>query len=323
MRLLYSIALSIVTKADAVHDYKNNWPIKIQLAHGYSIASWYNNYMSVRDYYLEHFNELPLEKQKHFATRMKYWFKDAQFDDFLAANEPSHDLVAVLANNDYSGVNNLEARRPFFEKYPELYGLEACLFRINRLLIEYGVDLREEFLKEFPREKLYGLCDNLMNDSDALAILSTYAVNVICLVENLFPRNDGIYNALTRRYLHAGQRPEFIYAYTHIILCMSDFYTKEIRGEDEDLAQLMLANCEQLITDHFDTTTLDTKLEYLVCAEIAHYRNEELRKKIDEECRAARENSPYVVDARKSEKYNTLAGAEHRNVLYIMSGLDY
>mgnify|MGYP007122066956 CR=1 FL=1 len=77
--------------------------------------------MSVRDYYLEHFNELPLEKQKHFATRMKYWFKDKSFDDFLKANEPSHDLAAVLANDNYSGVNNLEARKPFFEKYHGLY----------------------------------------------------------------------------------------------------------------------------------------------------------------------------------------------------------
>lgn len=279
--------------------------------------------MSVRDYYLEHFDELPLEKQKHFATRIKYWFKDSRFDDFLAANEPSHDLAAVLANNDYSGVNNLEARRPFFEKYPELYGLEACLFRINRLLIEYDVDLREDFLKEYPRERLYKLCNDLLQDDQALAALSTYAVNVICLTENLFSRNDGIYHALTRRFLHANQRPEFIYAYTHIILCMSDFYTKEIHGEDQDLAQLMLEKCEQLIADNYDAITLDVKLEYLVCAEMIHRRNEELRQKIDAECRAARENSPYVIDMRKSEKYNTLSGAEHRNVLYIMSGLDY
>lgn len=283
--------------------------------------------MSVRDYYLEHFNELPIEKQKHFATRMKYWFKDKSFDDFLKANEPSHDLAAVLANDNYSGVNNLEARKPFFEKYQGLYGLEACLFRINRLLIEYDVDLREDFLKEYPRERLYRLCDDLLQDDQALAALSTYAVNVICLTENLFPRDNGIYETLTQRYLKAEQRTEFIYAYTHIILCMSNFYTKEVRGKDWDLAQQMLAKCEQMIEDHFDEITIDTKLEFLVCCrinkEIFDYEPVYAYAGINKECKESLKDSPFVVDKRRPEKYNTLSGAEHRNVLYIMSGLDY
>ena len=283
--------------------------------------------MSVRDYYLEHFDEMTLEKQKHFATRMKYWFGDTSFNDFLAANEPSHDLAAVLANNDFSGVNNLEIRRPFFEKYPELYGLEACLFRINRLLIEYNVDLREDFLRLFSREKLYKLCDNLLLDDEALAALTTFAVNVICLTENLFPRNDGVYDALARRFLHAKQSQDFIYAYTHIILCMSNFYTQKVEGKDWDLAQRMLAECEELIINHFDEIPLDIKLEFLVCCRINkdRYDYEPIytQAKINQECKATLEKSPFVIDKRKSEKYNTLDGAEHRNVLYIMSGLDY
>lgn len=265
---------------------------------------------------------MSLEKQKHFATRIKYWFNDTQFNDFLAANEPSHDLAAVLANNDFSSANNLEARRPFFEKNPELYGLEACLFRINRLLIEYNVDLREDFLKLFPYEKLYKLCVDLLHDNEALSILSSYAVNVICLTENLFPRDDGIYAALCRRYLHAKQRAELIYAYTHIILCMSDYYTKEISGEQRDFALAMLKQSEVLISENYDDISLDIKLEFLVCAKMVGY-DSILREKINGECVAARDGSDYLVDGRKGEKYNTLDGAEHRNVLYIMSGLDY
>jgi len=284
--------------------------------------------MSVRDYYLEHFDELPLEKQKHFATRIKYWFKDSRFDDFLAANEPSHDLAAVLANNDYSGVNNLEARRPFFEKYPELYGLEACLFRINRLLIEYDVDLREDFLKIFSLDKLADLCHKLLHDYEAMITLSTYAVNVVGLSINLFGDRiyglDNRYDRLTRIYAQSlQQKADYIYAYTHIILCMSDYYTKEITGHYLQLAEIIMDHTEPIIKDYYNDISLDMKLEYLVCAEMTHRRNEELRQKIDAECRAARENSPYVIDTRKSEKYNTLSGAEHRNVLYIMSGLDY
>lgn len=281
--------------------------------------------MSVRDYYLEHFDEMTLEKQKHFATRMKYWFGDMQFNDFLAVNEPSHDLAAVLKNNDFSGVNNLEQRRPFFEKYEGLYGLEACLFRLNRLLIEYNVDLREEFLQLFPREKLYKLCDELVVDDEALVALSTYAVNVICLAERLFPRDGTILVALARRFLHMKQTPELVYAYTHYILCMSNFYTERILGEKWELAKRMLAESERLILDNFDNMTIDTKLEFLVCCRINHnddyYEPRLVLEKIRSECADSLKDSLFVIDSRAPSK-NTLGTAEHRNVLYIMSGLD-
>ena len=138
---------------------------------------------------------------------------------------------------------------------------------------------------------------------------------------------NGIYETLTQRYLKAEQRTEFIYAYTHIILCMSNFYTKEVRGKDWDLAQQMLAKCEQMIEDHFDEITIDTKLEFLVCCrinkEIFDYEPVYTYADINKECKESLKDSPFVVDKRRPEKYNTLSGAEHRNVLYIMSGLDY
>lgn len=274
--------------------------------------------MGVKDYYLEHFDELPLDKQKHFATRIKYWFRDARFDDFLTTHEPSHDLAAVLADNDYFGVNNFAARRPYFEKYAGLYGLEATLFRINRLLIEYDVDLREEFLQIYPRERLAQLCAELLDDTDALIALSTYAANVICLCDNLF-FDDGSSAQLAKKMLvRATQSVDFVYLYTHIILCMSHFYVRELTDEKLELSRQMLAKCAEIIEREYDDISLDMKLEFLVCCRMAKYQAK-VEAKIRNECDAVLTNSPFVTDTRKSEKYNTLAGAEHRNVLYIIA----
>lgn len=274
--------------------------------------------MGVKDYYLEHFDELPLDKQKHFATRIKYWFRDARFDDFLAAHEPSRDLAAVLVDNDYSGVNNFTARQSYFEKYVGLYGLEATLFRINRLLIEHDVDLREEFLRIYPREKLERLCAKLLNDTDALVTLSTYAANVICLCDNLFFDDNSSAQLAKKMLAQATQGVDFIYLYTHIILCMSHFYVRELTCEELELSRQMLTKCAEIIEREYDDISLDMKLEFLVCCRMTKYQAA-VETKISNECDAVLADFPFVTDARKSEKYNTLAGAEHRNVLYIMA----
>ena len=70
---------------------------------------------TVRDYYKEHFSELSYSKKFHFATRMKNWFKTDEYNEFLATNEPDHNLLSILQNNNYSGVVFYEARKPFFE----------------------------------------------------------------------------------------------------------------------------------------------------------------------------------------------------------------
>ncbi len=278
--------------------------------------------MSVQDYYLEHFDELPLDKQKHLATRLKYCLHEKRFDDFLVAHEPSHDLAAVLANNDYTSVNNYAARRKFFKKYPDLYGVEAALFRINRLLIEYQVDMRANFRQLYPLERLRQLCDDLLADQAALLALSTYAVNVICLSENLFPRRREVYAQLAEIFLNAEQQPDLIYAYTHIILCMSDYYVRMIPADWQTLGAKMLEKCEQLIMTSYDAISLDIKLEFLVCAKMIDFATD-LRTRIGQECDAILAQHAYLIDKRRTAKYNTLAGAEHRNVLYMLSGLDH
>ena len=280
--------------------------------------------MTVREYYYQHFDELFPDKQFHFATRIKNYFHTDDFRDFFASYMPSQDLAALLADNDFSHVNKIDIRRPYFEKYSCLYGIDAALFRVNHLLKEYNVDLREKLLEPVPLERLYDLADALIDDDGAILALSTWAVNVICLTEVLFPRGKNVVQELAQkslRYDVATADPLLlIYLYTHIILCDSHFYTRPVT--ELNLAHQMLDRCAEIITNNFDSLILDVRIEFLVCANLSHTDYPELRARIAAECRKNLSSNAYLVDLRRPKSYHTLDGAEHTNVLYIMSGLD-
>lgn len=282
--------------------------------------------MSVRTYYYDHFNELTPDKKFHFATRMKNYFHCHDFADYFKNNMPSTDLKPLLENNDFSHVNNLSARRPYFLKYDQIYGIDLALFRTNHLLNEYQIDLRPQLLKLMPLEYLYHLSDELMADDGAIVTLSTWAVNVICLIETLFPRHHNVVKSLAEKSLSFAQKFHdadpllLIYLYTHIILCDSNFYTRPVT--EQRLAAEMLENCARIIDQNFDCLILDVRIEFLVCSNMVGVDYPKLRTRIAQECCQNLKTSPYLVDLRRPKSYHSLNGAEHTNTLFIMSGLD-
>lgn len=275
--------------------------------------------MTVRDYYKAHFDELSKKKKFHLAVRMRNWFSDDSFDGFLNAEKPELSIAKILENDNYENVNYIEERRPYFEKYEGLYGLEAALVQTLMYLYEYNDDRREELLSAFGGvEKLYQLCDNLISDDAGFFTLTTFAVNVIALTEELFPRGNDVYKVMLEKALAVEQNEKSIYLYTHIVLCESKFYHAEIVNH-KDLYLRAMESCDRIILENFDAISFDIKFEFLVCAEMVGYSaasKEKIRAEAEEN------KTDFVVDPRKPDRLNTLDGAEHRNVLYIMSGLD-
>ena len=286
--------------------------------------------MTAKEYYYIHFNELSSDKQFHFATRMKNFLGVRDFDVFLQEHQPSTDLAPILKNDDYSKINNAALRAPYFKKYKGLYGVEAALFRVHHLLKEYGIDAREDFCKLYGREKLYNLADDLMTDEDALAVLSTWAVNAICLTEELFPRGKNVVAELAEWALEPADATEptlAVYLYTHIILCESEFYTKRIqKSKNLELLKKLLEKSAEVVADSIETISLDAALEFLVCSKMVGVKYGKLEAKIDAICKEFRKDSPYLINYRRDKTpgsyFHTLDGAEHINALYIMSGLD-
>ena len=139
----------------------------------------------------------------------------------------------------------------------------------------------------------------------------------MALTEELFPRGIDIYQEMTEKALASVQDKMSIYLYTHIILCESQFYRKAV-GHKE-LYMQALENCDRIIGDYFEDVSLDMKFEFLVCARMVGYEpksRETIRLEANEN------KADYVIDPRQAERLTTFDDMEHRNVLYIMSGLD-
>lgn len=103
---------------------------------------------------MERFWELRDDRRFHFATRVKNHFGVSDFDDFFEEYFSDTELAELLHNNDYSEVNFYEQRRDYFEKYNNLFPIEASLCRITHLHNVLDLDLRQELLAKHSEEEL-------------------------------------------------------------------------------------------------------------------------------------------------------------------------
>jgi len=99
------------------------------------------------------------------------------------------------------------------------------------------------------------------------------------------------------------------------------FYRRNLPEENKSTCRAPLEENERLLQRRYDNATLDMKLEQLVCCKIAE-QDSTTKPRIIKECNSILKKTPYLIDERRDNSRNTLDGAEHRNALYIMSGLD-
>jgi hypothetical protein len=294
---------------------------------------------TIRKYYFEHFSELPNDKQFHFVSRLSAWSDDPMAVHIIHNLRPSfvtstiHDDLKELINNPPSAkINAAERRAPYFAKYPELRGYMMALFRVRHLLFHYDTDVRSTLLAIVPKEELYSLSDALQQDLEATAVLSTYAINYIYLVEViLFPRTSHNMAAFLDSVIALADTYDdtaedsllLIYLFTHCIIGASNFYKTPAIGP---AYERMLELLEQRIATHFVHINLDNKFEFLVCCRLTSFTTT-LEKSIQDE--AEQSISPqgsFLIDTMNQAGQKnkiSFSDSEHRNVLYIMSTLSF
>lgn len=301
-----------------------------------------NHAAKVRAYYLDNFDQLPFDKQFHFASRLASWNDDEDCRQKLAElkdqtlppdSDPTVLLQDILTNLPNRKINAAAAREPYFQKYPELRGRMLALFRVRHLLSLYQTDIRNSLTALVPYDDLHALSVALMKDHEAIKVLSTYAINYIYLVERiLYDQNTGtlsedVFYDLGKSY---GDTKEdlllLIYLYTHCIIGESNFYAQTIPTEKLPVYSRMLEKIETVITTYYDEVNLDNKLEFLVCCRIVGYETH-LFERIYAECdQSISPDGYFVVDtvnsAGQADK-TSFEDSEHRNVLFIMSTTPY
>ncbi|CAN5444437.1 hypothetical protein BH10PAT3_BH10PAT3_1510 [soil metagenome] len=298
---------------------------------------------SVRHYYLEHFYELPEDKQFHFVSRLGAWNQDPEclkiLEDLRSTvipnDQPMSEVLSSLINNPPGAhINAAATRQQYFDLFPKLRGIMLALFRVRHLLYVYGVDERNTLLGIISIVELRGLSHRLQANQEAARLLSTYAINCIYLIDHiLFPEEGKLINVepifeLKEKYNQT--EPEdiqlLIYLYTHCIIGEANFYERAIAVERMQTFTKMLSVLEPIIEANYNNIHLDNKLEFLVCCRICHY-DTPLFKRIQAECeQSISPQGSFLVDTINNFKQglkSDFARSEHRNVIYIMSTSEY
>jgi len=296
---------------------------------------------NVYDYYLGHFAELSPDKQLHFASRLYLWSGDERCAEHLRqlragvtlGDDPGAALREVynLAQTTiHHGSKNAAAERaPHFERYPELRSVVMVLFRLTFLRTVYGIDARGAFYDLYPAQTLDDLQQRLLADRQAMAILSTHAINFLYLYNRVLLDDDTSFDPsqlLDLARIYDFSRPVhlqlFIYLYTHCVIGESQFYARRVPETYRPIYDSMLAALEKLIDARYDDINLDNKFEYLVCCGLLGV-DSPLRARIDDEARRSiADEGMFLVDRHNNNPQITnhsLDLSEHRNVLYILA----
>jgi hypothetical protein len=206
------------------------------------------------------------------------------------------------------------------------------LFRITFLKNIYGLDCRSFLYTVASKEELDKLCSDLLQDTEAMAILSTHAVNFIYLYQRVISERGEVPVETMFEIAKYYKRDDnihlqlFIYLYTHCIIGETQFYYRHIPEADKPLYVKMVQELENLIDERFYDINLDNKCEFLVCAKIVGYKTHLEPRIFAEAEQSVSENGKFLVDRHNNNPQTdniTLDKSEHRNVLYIMANRDF
>lgn len=293
---------------------------------------------TIKQYYFDHFDQLPEDKRFHFASRLAAWQGDYQalsflknFEAYMNPSDSTRMLRQIIDQPVNKRVYAYDLRKKYFEKYPELYGLHNAMFRIRHVKEIYGTDLRENFLKIVSAEEIVQLYQRIIVDGDALCILSRFAVDFIYMYEVLFDRAERFDPQII---LHLGsgydltnqqERHLFIYLYCHSIIGDTNFYLRQVPTDRLPIYKRMLQKLEALIKS-YQGIKLDNKFEFLVACRICNV-NSALFNVVNSEAKNSLSSEGcFIIDKLNGASVtglNSFARSEHRNVLYIMSTSTY
>lgn len=300
----------------------------------------------VYTYYTEKLDELAFDKQFHFVSRLHLWNRETDFQAKLASlrteftynDRPRIALESVIAKAKESathGSKNAAAlRQPYFERYPNLKLHITALFRMHFMQTIYGIDSRQDLRDIVDMADMAQLRKDLLADDEALAILSTHAINFLYLHDRSLMQDET--SLPVEHFLTVGRSQYdisdkvhmqlLIYLYTHCIIGESRFYYRQIPSGNLTVYKDMMAELEALINDNFQDINLDNKCEYLVCAKLLGQPSKLETRIFDEASRSLSVEGQYLVDRHNNHPQLDnidLNKSEHRNVLYIMANQNF
>ncbi|EKD58308.1 MAG: hypothetical protein ACD_56C00150G0007 [uncultured bacterium] len=285
--------------------------------------------------YKDNFEKLE-DKRFHFAARLFFWCGDK-----FARNELDQLKMEYIGkNNDeysekirekfdeeinYDSTLFMEDRKNFFLKYPLLKKYNKILFKCLFCETVYGVDIRKIINQYVKKEELASLRSELYADKEAIAILSTHAINYFYALDFFLNEKETYFDPkyfldLTENAYRKNEVSvsSIIYLLTHCIIGESAFYARNIK-RNEHVYEKMFLFAEKIIMENYADISLDVKAEFMVCAIMLRKETEieknilaDLEKSFDSEKKFFTENG-------KAKNNGSFRKGEHRNVLALMA----
>lgn len=285
---------------------------------------------SIRRYFFDNFDRLKPRRRFHFASRLAAWEGLQEATDKLG--ELKSFMVPLDHNRMFSHLLNQplgltyaqDRRRPYFQKYSSLHGLNLCLFQIRHLKEVYGIDLRDSFTRVVDIDDARDSACELLSDLEALRVLSSFAVNHLYLLDKLYGLEfDPAIFLKIADYDESDdtQLNLTIYMLTHCLIAESNFYSDLIPANRLKVYASMIDILDSLISKQTGIK-IDVKLEYLVASRICH-RVSPFQERICAQLSRHLSPAGYIIDVQGAPGINNLNTSEHRNVLFIMSQSAY
>lgn len=300
-------------------------------------------YDKVNDYYLKNLGQLPFTKQFHYMSRLWLWYKDLAARNWLdehrteicGAGTPTdinHKIEEIIGSqrSDFGTKHAVAERAPYFEKYPLLKPSSLVLFRLLYLESIYDIDAKHLLSNHFDADQLTEMNNQLLNDVEAVAVLSTHAVNFIHLFA--WFQNQPLSPATAYTLFEIGQtqynptdkleRLLLVYLYSHCIIGDTHFYARNLPTTNIDTYNKMLTSLEKLITNYYDDTSLDNKFEFLVCSRLCNSSSLLEQKVLEEAADSFSSEGDFVIDTHNSYQgagNHSFEDSEHRNILLVMA----
>lgn len=295
-----------------------------------------NIFAKVEKNYKNNFDKLE-DKCFHFVSRLFLWAEDEFSSRKLAElkvkyigknkNEYAERIKNILLENvKEQGFLFKQEREKYFAKYPLLKKYNKILFK--NLFCEnlYGVDLRGVIGEQIKKEQFLALRVELWKDRAAIAALATHAINYFYTLdyflqeEKTFLDPSFFLAIVENENLYKGEDAASlqIYLLTHCIIGESAFYARPIKRQKKVYKQILL-KAEQLVAENYEQLSLDSKVEFLVCAELCE-QNSFLSEKILGELENSFDcENNYFIEKEKIKNKVTFRTSEHRNVLALMA----
>ena len=232
------------------------------------------------------------------------------------------DLTTTTAHKD----DPLTLRKAHYQKYPKLLKYSSLLFWWLMAKKIYGEDVSTDIELVAPKTEILHLYQTVLEDNEAIKILSSGATNFFYLVgeylkikidtKKLFDLSETVKIKVDRENI----KREF-YFLSHLIIGETCFYTKK-NLSDAETCMRAVKRMEQIIKDSYFRISLDMKFEFIVCCQILDYKSD-LEGIISGEAeRSLSSSGNFLVDTHNAWIHgfgHKFARSEHRNVLYLMS----